>query len=506
MFKKNVDELTKESVIATKSKWLTLVATCLGVLLLNIDLFIINVALPAISNNLHAPLNIVSWTISTYVLMIGVLPIGFGRLGDIWGQKRLYLGGVILFTIASLACGLATNIMWLIIFRTIQGVGAAAIAPGTLALLVRVFPKEQRGLAIGLNGGIGGLGLIAGPVLGGLLVHGDNWRWIFFINVPLGIITILLIVLFVMESRDEKASKSVDWLGLVLLSGGLFGVLFAFTRADSNGFDLGSFYCLLIGFLTLFMLIVVEGRRASPLIDLSLFKNTNFTMPCISLFLFSIALFGSQPYWSLFMQNFWEFTPLQGGLAFLPATVLIALLQPAVGILCQRNMKKLRYIVMCGVIIVGLSFLYVTQMDSQSNFVNGLLPALLLRGVGIPILMTSTSLLIMNSVPPDKAGFASGMLNMARNIGTAMGVALLGQFFSYDVSQGLLQLGNNIPQAKIADALAMAGQFMVFNDEAIKPFISTVILAGFKGMAMICAVSFIPALLSAILIKKHKSS
>jgi len=206
------------------------------------------------------------------------------------------------------------------------------------------------------------------------------------------------------------------------------------------------------------------------------------------------------------MQNFWEFTPLQGGLAFLPATVLIALLQPAVGILCQRNMKKLRYIVMCGVIIVGLSFLYVTQMDSQSNFVNGLLPALLLRGVGIPILMTSTSLLIMNSVPPDKAGFASGMLNMARNIGTAMGVALLGQFFSYDVSQGLLQLGNNIPQAKIADALAMAGQFMVFNDEAIKPFISTVILAGFKGMAMICAVSFIPALLSAILIKKHKSS
>lgn len=206
------------------------------------------------------------------------------------------------------------------------------------------------------------------------------------------------------------------------------------------------------------------------------------------------------------MQNFWEFTPLQSGMAFLPATVLVAALQPAVGMLCQRNRNKLPWIVLCGIVLGGLSFFYVTWLDSHSNFTNGLLPALLLRGVGIPVLMTSASLLIMNSVPVEKAGLASGMFNMARNIGTAMGVAVLGQFFTRDVGQGLLRLGSYIPQDKIAEVTAMAYQFTLFDDGAIKPLVAPVILAGFKNMALLCSLAFVPALLTTVLIMVHKST
>lgn len=489
----------------TKSKWFTLIVTCLGVLLLNIDLFIVNVALPAISKGLHAPMNLAAWTISGYVLMIGILPAGLGRIGDIWGQKKLYLSGLTVFTTASLTCGLATNIIWLIIFRIVQGIGAAALTPGTLAILMRAFPMKQRGLAIGLNGGFGGLGLIAGPVLGGVLVNGDNWRGIFFVNIPLGILSIILTILFVAESRDETKARNVDWLGLVFLSIGLLSILFTFSRAGNNGFDLISIYFLLVGVILLSIFIFVERRTKDPLIELSLFKNVNFIMPCLSMFLFSAALFGSQPYWSLFLQNFWKFTPLQGGLAFLPATVLVAALTPFAGILSQKIGIYPHYMVMSGIVLVGLSFLYVAQLNNQSDFMNGLLPALLMRGVGIPILMTSTSLMIMNSLPDGKAGLAAGMLNMFRNIGTAIGVTLLGQLFMRDVSQTILTSVINISASKLVEVKTMAYQFILINDKSIQPLAAKAILHGFENMAVICAIAFIPALLSTAFIKMNKS-
>src|SRR5947209_516990 len=217
------------------SKWLTLIAACFGLLMLYIDLFIVNVALPTIGHDFRAPLGTASWTISGYVLMIGVLPMGIGRLGDLWGQRVVYLAGLALFSIASLLCGLAPSITALIVFRVTQGVGAAIMTPGTLAIIIRAFPPRQYGLAIGIYGGISGLGLIAGPVLGGLLVQGDSWRWIFFVNVPLGVVALVMAVLFVPESREATDPVPVDWLGLLLLCSGLLCLLFGFTRAGDEG-------------------------------------------------------------------------------------------------------------------------------------------------------------------------------------------------------------------------------------------------------------------------------
>ena len=464
----------------TPSRWLTLLAACFGLLMLYIDLFIVNVALPTIGHDFRAPLSTVSWTISGYVLMIGVLPMGMGRLGDLWGQRALYLSGLALFSSASLLCGLAPGIMALIVFRVLQGIGAAIMTPGTLAIIIRAFPPRQHGLAIGIYGGISGLGLIAGPVLGGLLIQGGNWRWIFFVNVPLGVVALVMAILFAPESRDTGDAVPVDWPGLLLLSTGLLCLLFGFTRAGDVGWTnivvIGS--CL-AGIVILALFVVTERRVRWPLVDLALFRNPPFVMGCLSFFLFSAALFGSQPYWSLFMQNTWRFSPLQGGLAFLPATGLIVLLTPLTGLLAQWARHRLYVFLFLAVLLLGLSFLYiVVTLTPQSNYAGGLLPTFLMRGLAIPVFTSCATLAVVSAVSTKQSGLASGTLGMARNIGTAFGVAVLSQVY-------LFHINTTLP-ARLATSRAAADQFIVSGEGINRLVVDGVILQGFKLTALAC--------------------
>ena len=461
------------------SKWLTLLAACFGLLMLYIDLFIVNVALPTIGQDFHAPLSTVSWTISGYALMIGVLPMGIGRLGDLKGQRAVYLAGLILFCIASLACGLAPNITTLIVFRVIQGIGAAVMTPGTLAIIIRAFPLDQRGLAIGIYGGISGLGLIAGPVLGGLLVQGESWRWIFFVNIPLGIIALAMTVLFVPESREE-ASVPMDWPGLLLLSFGLLCLLFGFTRAGDQGWINSEVIGSCLSGIVLLVLFVIRERHVRwPLVDLALFRNRPFVVGCLSFFLFSAALFGSQPYWSLFMQNTWGFSPLQGGLGFLPATGLIVILTPLSGILAQWAKARLDVLLVGGLVLNGLSFLYVViTMNTQRTYSDGLLPAFLMRGLAIPIVSSCITLAVMSAVSTKQSGLASGTLGMARNIGTAFGVALLSQVY-------LFHINTTLPASLMANRAA-ADQFIVSGKGVSHLVIEGIVFQGFKLTALTC--------------------
>ena len=462
------------------SKWLTLFAACFGLLMLYIDLFIVNVALPTIGQDFHTPLSTVSWTISGYVLMIGVLPMGIGRLGDLWGQRAVYLAGLAIFTGASLACGLAPTITVLIISRVIQGIGAAIMTPGTLAIIIRAFPPQEHGLAIGIYGGISGLGLIAGPVLGGLLVQGENWRWIFFVNIPLGLLALMLTVLFVPEEREARENIPVDWLGLLLLSSGLLFLLFGLTQAGDEGWTnemvMGS---ILLGVVLLVLFVITERRVRWPLIDLALFRNLPFVMGCLSFFFFSAALFGSQPYWSLFLQNTWGFSPLQGGLAFLPATGLIVLLTPLTGILAQRAKARRDDFLILALLLNGLSFLFVmVALSLQSTYVNGLLPAFLMRGLAIPVFSSCATLTVMSAVPKKLSGLASGTIGMARNIGTAFGVAVLSQVYLFHVN-------TTIPASLVASRTA-ADQFLLSGQGANRLVLESSIVEGFKLIALAC--------------------
>lgn len=466
----------------TPSRWLTLIAACFGLLMLYIDLFIVNVALPAIGHNFRAPLSTVSWTISGYVLMIGVLPLGIGRLGDIWGQRALYLSGLVIFSSASLACGLAPNITALIVFRVIQGIGAAIMTPGTLAIIIRAFPPQERGLAIGIYGGISGLGLIAGPVLGGLLVQGESWRWIFFVNVPLGVVALIMAVLFVPESRDATDAVPVDWPGLLLLSTGLLCLLFGFTRAGDVGWTSGVVIgSCLAGIVILTLFVITERRVRWPLIDLTILRNFPFVMGCLSFFLFSAALFGSQPYWSLFMQNTWGFSPLQGGLAFLPATGLIVLFTPLTGLIAQRAGQRQYLLLVISVLAMGLSFLYIViTLTPLSSYAGGLLPTFLVRGLAIPIFSSSATLAVVSAVSTKQSGLASGSLGMARNIGTAFGVAVLSQVYLSHVNTAL-------PASLTASRVA-ADQFIVSGAGVNRLLIEGVILQGFQLTALACVI------------------
>ncbi|MGE0599613.1 MAG: DHA2 family efflux MFS transporter permease subunit [Dehalococcoidia bacterium] len=440
-------------------KWFTLVATCLGLGMLMIDTFIVNVAFPAIGRDLNASLSTAEWTVTGYVLMTGVFPIAAGRLGDIFGRRRTYLTGLCVFVVTSALCGLSQNIEQLVVLRVFQGLGAATMMPLTLSIITNAFPAEQRGLAIGIWGGVSGLGLIAGPVLGGLLVNGDQWRWIFFVNIPVGAVALAMALAYVPESRDTNAPRYLDWRGLAVLSAALFLILLGLTRGNDEGWAspqiVGSFA---IGAALLPGFVLVERRIRYPLVDLTLFRSWPFVMASLSAGLFSAAVFGSQPYTSLFMQNYLGFTALQGGLAFIPATALVALLMPVSGILGQRLGHRIRLIIIAGSVSVGISFIYLLQLDTSSRYVDGLLPAFLLRGLGIGLVMSATSFAVVSAMPVQKSGLASGTLTMARNIGTSVGVAVFGAVFLHSIDANLATdlsaVGVGTEQAAVSEQAA----------------------------------------------------
>jgi DHA2 family methylenomycin A resistance protein-like MFS transporter len=289
-------------------------------------------------------------------------------------------------------------------------------------------------------------------------------------------------VLFVPESRDEAASVPIDWSGLVLLSVGLLCLLFGFTRAGDvgwvNSIVVGS--CL-SGVVLLVLFIFVESRVRWPLIDLALFRNRPFVLGCLSFFFFSAAIFGSQPYWSLFMQNTWRFSPLQGGLGFLPATALIVLLTPLAGILTQRVKASLYLLLAAGLLLCGLSFLYVVIILSpRSTYVSGLLPTFLMRGLAIPFIVSGLTLTVVSSVSANLSGLASGTLGMARNIGTALGVAILGQVYLFHVNTAL--------PALFKTSRTMADQFIIAGSGVDYLLAEAAIFQGFKLTALACFV------------------
>ena len=405
-------------------KWITLAAVAFGLFMIMLDNTVVNVALPAIERDLHVSISSLEWVVTAYALTFAALLITGGKLGDLYGRKRIFIVGIAVFTLSSLACGLAPSAGFLIGARAVQGVGAALMNPASLSIITATFAPRERGQAIGIWAGVSAMALAIGPLVGGLIVDNINWNWIFFINVPVGVLGIAVSQYAIRESRDTSHEQSIDLPGLALSGAGLFAVSYALIEGNRHGWtspEILGLFAAAVALLVAFVL--VEHFQRLPMLDLSLFKIGSFTGANLVAMLVSLGMFGVFFFVSLYIQNILHFSPTKAGASFLPMTLLIILVAPMAGKASDRIGS--RWLMGGGMTLVGISLLLYQRVGLHSTFWT-LLPAMLLGGVGMALTMSPMTAAAMGSVTVDKAGVGSGVLNSFRQLGGSLGIALMG--------------------------------------------------------------------------------
>jgi EmrB/QacA subfamily drug resistance transporter len=405
-------------------KWWTLGAVAFGLFMIMLDNTIVNVALPSIQRNLGIGISELEWVVNGYALTFAVLMLTGGKLADLLGRRAIFIVGLAIFTGASLACGLAPSAGVLIGARVVQGVGAALMNPATLSIITATFPPRQRGMAIGIWAGVSALALAIGPLLGGVITQHISWNWIFFINVPVGILAIVVARLVIQETRDTSAEQRLDLPGLLTSAIGLFALTYALIEANSYGWTsvriLSLFAVTAIG---LAAFVALELRQRIPMLDLSLFRNSTFAGANTVMLLVALAMFGVFFYVSLYMQNVLHYSPTQAGATFLPMTLCIVFLAPIAGRITDR--LGARWLIAGGMTLVAGSLVIFAQLDEHSTFWN-IFPGLLIGGAGMAMSMAPTTATAMQAVAVDKAGVGSAVLNSMRQVGGSLGIALMG--------------------------------------------------------------------------------
>ncbi|MDX6455872.1 MAG: hypothetical protein QOD48_1979 [Gaiellaceae bacterium] len=405
-------------------KWWTLGAVAFGLFMIMLDNTIVNVALPAIEHSLHMSIASLEWIVTAYALTFAALLITGGKLGDMFGRRRMFIVGLVVFTLASLACGLAPSAGFLIGARAVQGIGAALMKPATLSIITATFPPKERGQAIGIWAGVSALALAIGPLLGGLIVDNINWHWIFYVNVPVGIVGIVVSYFFITESRDTSHEQSIDLPGLVTSGASLLALSYALIEGNKHGWTSPEILGLFVGAAVLLAaFILLEMRQRLPMLDLSLFKIGSFVGANLVAMLVSLGMFGVFFFISLYVQNVLGYSPTKAGAIFLPMTILIILVAPIAGKLSDRIGS--RWLMGAGMTIVGVSLLLYQRIGLHTGFWS-LLPQLMLGGLGMALTMSPMTSAAMSSVPVDKAGVGSGVLNSFRQMGGSLGIALMG--------------------------------------------------------------------------------
>jgi EmrB/QacA subfamily drug resistance transporter len=405
-------------------KWWTLGAVAFGLFMIMLDNTIVNVALPSIQRDLGIGISELEWVVNGYALTFAVLMLTGGKLADLLGRRLIFIVGLAVFTGASLACGLAPSAGFLIGARVVQGVGAALMNPSTLSIITATFPPRQRGMAIGIWAGVSALALAIGPLLGGVITQHISWSWIFFINIPVGIVGILVARLVIDESRDTSAEQRLDLPGLLTSAIGLFALTYALIEANSYGWTsariLGLFAVAAAG---LAAFVALELRQRVPMLDLSLFRNATFAGANLVMLLVALAMFGVFFYVSLYVQNVLHYSPTQAGATFLPMTLCIVFLAPIAGRITDR--LGARWLIAAGMTLVAGSLVIFAQLDQHSTFWN-IFPGLLIGGAGMAMSMAPTTATAMQAVAVDKAGVGSAVLNSMRQVGGSLGIAVMG--------------------------------------------------------------------------------
>jgi EmrB/QacA subfamily drug resistance transporter len=410
-------------------RWWTLAAMCFALFMIMLDNTVVNVALPSIQKDLGASLSSLEWTVNAYTLTFAVLLVTGGRLGDILGRRRMFLFGVVVFAVSSAAIGLAPDQAWLVAGRALQGVGAAFMMPATLSIITVTFPAEERGKAIGTWAGVSALALAIGPVVGGALTEYVTWRAIFFLNLPVAVGAVAVTLFAAHESRDESSRHSIDWPGIASISVGLTALVLALIEGNSWGWSSGRIVALLLtAAVGLTAFVVVERRVPEPMVDFQLFRSMTFLGTNLVAFIVSFAMLAMFFFTALYMQNILGYTAIEAGVRFLPSTLMIVAIAPLAGRLTDRIGP--RPLLVTGLSLVTLALFLQTRIDLDTGY-GLLLPAFILMGIGMALTMSPMSTAAMNSVAPQKAGVASGILSMSRMVGGTFGVAALGALFQH---------------------------------------------------------------------------
>lgn len=439
----------------TYSPWLVLITLCLGFFMILLDTTIVNVAMPAISTGLHASLSDLLWILNAYVLVYAVLLIVAGRLGDLYGPKTLFILGLVVFTAASAACGFAQNPTQLIIFRIVQGVGGALLTPQTLSVITMIFPAERRGAAFGVWGSVAGISTVTGPVLGGWLVTDYSWRWIFFVNIPVGIVTLALAAV-VMPNLKLNRRHKLDLPGVALSTAALFLITFGLIEGQSHHWSkvwgpITIVELLVVGVVLLaaFLYLQYAERNGEPLVPFSIFRNRNFSIMNGVVAAISFGMFGLFLPLTIFLQTVLGLSALQAGLTTAPMSIISMFVAPVAGRYADKVGGKWILFFGVGLFATGMGILIASAHLHVSRW--HLLPGLIVAGFGLGMTFAPLQTIAMRDIEPRIAGAASGLINTTRQLGAVIGLAAVGALLQSQLSAKLSaaaqeQVGNLPPQ------------------------------------------------------------
>jgi EmrB/QacA subfamily drug resistance transporter len=452
------------------NRWLVLVIACLAQFMVVLDATIVNVALPSIQRGLHFSSSSLPWVINAYTLVFGGFLLLGGRAGDLLGRKRLFIAGVALFSLASLLNGLAQSSTMLIVGRGLQGLGGALLSPAALSIITTTFTDQtERTRALGVWSAIAAGGGAVGLLLGGVLTDLASWEWIFFVNVPVGLATLLLTLRYIPESRAHLEHRTFDLAGATSVTAGLVIIVFAIVKAQSFGWGSARTIGLLAGGVALLGLFaLIESRSKQPLMRLSIFKVRTLATADAVLLLVASGLFGMFFFASLYVQNILGYSPLKAGLAFLPITAGIVI---GAGI-AQQLIRRIgvRNLALVGVVIAAAGLAWLVRLPVHGSYVTDLLVGLLPMSIGMGFVFVPITLLGTGGVTDDDAGLASGLFNTAQQVGGSLGLAILSTLAASKTTS-LLHSGHDQASA------AVGGYHVAFLAAAIMLAAGAVILA-----------------------------
>ena len=406
-------------------RWWALAAVSLATFMTYLDNNIVNVAIPTIQRSLHLSVSGLEWVVSSYLLTLAGLLLVGGRLADLYGRRRLFLAGLAVFTLSSLAAGLAGSGGVLIASRAIQGIGAALLMPATLAIIMAAFTNvRERNMAIGIWAAVSALALASGPVLGGLISQHLHWGWIFLINVPLGVITFVVSILYVAESRADSAVRRLDLPGLVSSAVSLFALTYALIQGNANGwtspFILGAF-ALAAAAAAAFL--AIEARTATPMVELSMFRQREFSGGTSTMMIWAFGILGIYFFTSIYLQEILGFSPTKAGLAFVPMALTVAVFAAIAPLV--ENRAGAHRTVAAGMLLMVVGLILFARLGLHATY-DSLLPGFMLFGAGAGLMNVPLTNAVMAATPPSVAGVASALLNASREVAGLLGITVIG--------------------------------------------------------------------------------